>query len=127
MYHQQLAAHRRNFVLVLIISWALLLVGYFNSNVWVLAAGALLLNGYAYFLMQADKRLAKEKGFRIPELSLLLVAFLGGGIGALEGMLIQRHKTKHASFLILLPLFCIAQILLVIWLTQLYLDKSLVS
>ncbi|GAB1530189.1 MULTISPECIES: DUF1294 domain-containing protein [Brevibacillus] len=127
MYHQQLAAHRRNFMLLLVISWALLLVGYFNSNVWVLAAGALLVNGYAYYLMQADKRLAKEKGFRVPEMSLFLVAFLGGGIGAFEGMLIQRHKTKHTSFRILLPLFCIAQILLVIWGIQLYLDKNLVS
>ncbi|MFS0555160.1 DUF1294 domain-containing protein [Brevibacillus sp. 179-C9.3 HS] len=127
MYHQQLAAHRRNMVIVLMISWALLLAGYFYFNVWVLAAGALLLNGYAYFLMQTDKRLSKEKGFRVPELSLLLVAFLGGGIGALEGMLIQRHKTKHVAFLILVPLFCIAQILLVIWLAQLFLDKNLVS
>lgn len=127
MYHQLLAAHRRNFMLILIISWALILAGYFNLNMWVLAAGALLLNGYAYYLMQADKRLAKEKGFRIPELSLLLVAFLGGGIGALEGMLLQRHKTKHVSFLILLPLFCIAQILLVIWLVQQFVGNNPVS
>lgn len=81
---------------------------------WLLAAGGLLLNGYGYYLMMHDKRLAKKRGFRIPEASLLLVAALGGGIGALVAMLACRHKTKHLSFMIVVPLFCFLQVFLLI-------------
>ncbi|MGZ0052578.1 DUF1294 domain-containing protein [Brevibacillus gelatini] len=116
MRNEHVATHRRNRNLVLSAGWLLVLAGYFSSEMFVMAAGALVLNGYAWFLMQADKRLAKRKSWRIPEASLLLTAFLGGGAGALAGMLIHRHKTRHASFLFLVPLFCLLQMALVIWL-----------
>ncbi|MCG5252529.1 DUF1294 domain-containing protein [Brevibacillus agri] len=115
MRHEQVAIHRRNRNLVLAAGWLLVLAGYFSYEAIVVAAGALVLNGYAWFLMRADKRLAKKKSWRIPEASLLLAAFLGGGPGALAGMLIHRHKTRHASFLFWVPLFCMLQIALVVW------------
>ena len=34
----------------------------------------------------------------------ILLSFLGGCLGALLGMFLCRHKTKHAKFLILVPL-----------------------
>ncbi|WP_312111362.1 DUF1294 domain-containing protein [Brevibacillus reuszeri] len=116
MFHKQLAQHRRNRNLLLSAGWALLLAGSVLSVIWVAVAGGLLLNGYAWNLMRVDKHLAPRRGFRIPEASLLLVAFLGGGIGALAGMLGYHHKTKHARFLILVPLFCMLQVVLLIWL-----------
>ncbi|MGG1661881.1 DUF1294 domain-containing protein [Brevibacillus sp. NRS-1366] len=118
MFHRQLALHRRNRNLLLAIGWVLLLGGYAQSALWLLAAGGLLLNGYAWYLMKADKRLAPRRSFRIPEASLFIVAFLGGGIGALAGMLVYRHKTKHTSFLLLIPVFCILQVLLLIWMNS---------
>ena len=116
MFHRQLALHRRNRNLLLVLGWVLLLGGYALPEMWLLLAGGVLLNGYAWYLMKIDKRLAPRRGFRIPEASLLGVAFLGGGIGALCGMFIYRHKTKHTSFLLLIPVFCILQVLLLVWL-----------
>ncbi|MFD2370286.1 DUF1294 domain-containing protein [Brevibacillus sp. GCM10020057] len=114
MYHNQLQAHRRNRNLLLAAGWALVLAGAGTPMPWLIAAGGLLLNGYAYFLMRTDKRLAPRQGYRIPEASLLLAAALGGGIGALVGMLAFRHKTRHVSFLVLVPVFCLLQLFLLI-------------
>lgn len=55
-------------------------------------------------LYGADKRRAVRGRWRIPEKTLLLAAFLYGGLGALAGMRMFRHKTKHRLFTILVPL-----------------------
>ena len=52
----------------------------------------------ALFLYAADKRKAKKKRWRIPEKVLLGIGFLGGSVGALLGMNLFRHKTKHWYF-----------------------------
>lgn len=114
MLHRKLAAHKRNRNLLLALGWALLIAGFVTPMLWLAGAGGLLLNGYAYGLMAADKRLAPRQGFRIPEASLLLVAALGGGIGALAGMLACRHKTRHLSFLTAVPVFCMLQLFLLL-------------
>lgn len=53
---------------------------------------------WAFSAMGYDKRQAKKKASRVPEKSLWLLAFLGGGIGAYFGMQVFRHKTRHTSF-----------------------------
>lgn len=74
--------------------------------------GALLLMSLITFcLYAADKRKAKKGAWRIPERTLLLMAFLGGGLGALLGMKLLRHKTQHRQFLILVPLGLIVNLL----------------
>jgi uncharacterized membrane protein YsdA (DUF1294 family) len=60
-----------------------------------------------------DKRRAKHGGWRISEKALLLSAALMGGTGALIGMLIFHHKTRHAKFRIGVPLLLIVNIALV--------------
>ena len=45
-----------------------------------------------------DKRRAKTRHWRTPEATLLWIGFFGGSIGALSGMLLFRHKTKHWYF-----------------------------
>lgn len=64
-----------------------------------------LINAAAFFLFASDKRRAVRQKWRIPERTLLLSAFLGGGAGALLAMQICRHKTKKKRFTILVPLF----------------------
>lgn len=113
-----LRLHHRNRNLLLSVAWLLNLAGLFSfSTPWLLVAGWVLVNMYAWFLMASDKERAKADRFRIPEASLLIVAALGGAAGALLGMLIHHHKTKHLRFIVLIPLFLAIQLLgLVSWL-----------
>lgn len=52
----------------------------------------------AFIAYGIDKFKAKRNLWRIPEAFLLGVAFCGGAVGALVGMQIFRHKTKHWYF-----------------------------
>lgn len=63
-----------------------------------------LLNLNAFILFYRDKRKSEKNKYRIPEKTLLLSSFLLGGIGALLGMNIFRHKTKHLAFKISVPI-----------------------
>lgn len=76
-----------------------------------LYAYLILINAVAFFLMLADKHKAKKKKYRIPEATLMWSAALGGSIGALCGMYLVRHKTKHPKFTVGIPLILILQIL----------------
>ena len=78
----------------------------------ILLAALLFVNLLAFALYGIDKLKAKKGAWRIPESTLLLVAFLGGSLGALLGMELFRHKTKHAKFKVLVPLFLILHIAL---------------
>lgn len=63
-----------------------------------------IINAAAFFLYGMDKRKAIRNKWRISEKTLLGVAFLGGSIGALVGMRVFHHKTKHWKFKIGVPL-----------------------
>lgn len=52
----------------------------------------------AAILYKADKVKAKKGKWRIKESTLLGFGFFGGAIGALSGMKLFRHKTKHWYF-----------------------------
>ena len=74
----------------------------------------IIINLLAFLLMGLDKRKAKRHKWRIPEKALFLSAIIGGSIGALLGMQVFRHKTKHASFRIGMPCILIVQIALAV-------------
>ena len=57
-----------------------------------------------------DKLCAKRGMWRVPERILLLLALLGGSVGALTAMAIFRHKTRHLKFRYGVPLILILQI-----------------
>ena len=61
--------------------------------IW-LAALSLL----ALILYRADKTKARKHKWRIRESTLLTLGFIGGAPGALLGMKLFRHKTKHWYF-----------------------------
>ena len=69
-------------------------------------------NAVAFILMLADKRKARKGAWRIPESTLMGIALLGGSIGAIVGMNLFRHKTKHPKFFIGLPVILALQIVL---------------
>lgn len=57
-----------------------------------------------------DKHLAVYQKTRIPEILLLIFAFLDGAFGALCAMIFFKHKTLHKSFLICVPVFLFLQL-----------------
>lgn len=75
----------------------------------------ILINAVALVLMLADKQKARRGSWRIPEATLIGIALLGGSIGAIAGMYLLRHKTRHPKFFIGLPLILILQIGLVLF------------
>lgn len=62
------------------------------------------MNLLSFLLYGWDKHLAMRKKRRIPERSLLFLALLGGGPGALLAMLLFRHKTQKPLFRFMIPL-----------------------
>ncbi len=73
----------------------------------------IVINIVAFLAYGADKQKAKEKKWRTPESVLLMLAVLGGSIGALLGMKVFHHKTKHPKFFIGVPAILILQIIAV--------------
>ena len=73
----------------------------------------IIMNLVTFILYGVDKSKAKKGKWRIPEKTLLLFAACFGGLGAFLGMKIFRHKTKHTSFRILVPVCMILQFILI--------------
>ena len=76
----------------------------------------IIVNAAAFLLMLADKQKAKQGAWRIPEKTLIGAAAIGGSIGALCGMYLFRHKTKHLKFTLGIPLILAVQVIAVIFL-----------
>ena len=75
----------------------------------------LIINAAAFLLMLADKHKARKKLWRVPEATLLGAAAIGGSIGALMGMYLVRHKTKHLKFTVGIPVILALQVILLIF------------
>ena len=67
-------------------------------------------NVAVFLIYGIDKLKAMNNSFRISEKFLISCAFLMGGIGALSGMQVFRHKTKKPKFKILIPLSVICNL-----------------
>lgn len=67
---------------------------------WLLFAG---ISVYAVLLTVFDKARARRHGWRVPEAHLLWAAAFGGAAAMLLTMLLIRHKTRHAKFMLGLP------------------------
>lgn len=76
-----------------------------------MSAYLLIINALAFTFMCLDKFFAQKRLRRIPESVLLGVAFAGGSLGALAGMLLAHHKTRKPKFYLTLPLLLAAQLL----------------
>lgn len=74
----------------------------------------IIVNAIAFLLMLADKRKAKKKQWRIPERVLFGSAIIGGSVGAILGMYTFRHKTKHTSFTVGMPIILALQVIAVV-------------
>ena len=55
----------------------------------------IVINVVTFLVYGIDKWKAKQGSWRISEATLLILAAIGGNIGALLGMKIWHHKTMH--------------------------------
>ena len=76
----------------------------------------LAINIVSFFLYGIDKYKAKKGRWRISEATLLMMAVIGGSIGAWVGMRLWHHKTMHKKFKYSIPIIIILQISLVVYL-----------
>lgn len=70
------------------------------------------INVLTFLLYGIDKWRAQRDRWRIPEDTLIWLAIVGGSIGALLGMYLFRHKTKHRKFTIGIPVILALQLVL---------------
>lgn len=76
----------------------------------------LVANALAATAFWLDKHRAEQGGWRIPERTLLTLAFWGGGIGSLCAQQLLRHKTRKEpfrSYLLMIALFHVVAVLVV--------------
>lgn len=83
----------------------------------LLACWLVLINLVTFLAFGLDKWKARrkeknEKVRRVPEKTLLLLAALGGSVGALLGMRAFHHKTLHRAFRLGVPVILALQIIL---------------
>ena len=78
----------------------------------------IVINIVTFLVYGIDKVKAKQGSWRISEATLLILAVIGGSIGALLGMKIWHHKTMHKKFKYGLPLILIIQIMLIGYLSK---------
>lgn len=83
----------------------------------------IIVNLVALIMMGIDKRRSKLSKWRVPEKRLFGLAVVGGALGIWVGMHTFRHKTKHRSFKVGIPLLiginALAGFLLIRFLIQL--------
>ena len=89
-----------------------------NVGGWgtVLLVWLAVINLVTFAVYGIDKAKAKRGAWRVPEKTLFLLPLLGGSLGALLGMKVFHHKTKHWYFVWGIPLILLAQITLAVWL-----------
>jgi uncharacterized membrane protein YsdA (DUF1294 family) len=73
----------------------------------------ILVNIVTFIVYGIDKLKARKSLWRIREAALLMLAVLGGSIGAWLGMKVWHHKTMHKKFKYGVPAILIIQIILI--------------
>ena len=73
----------------------------------------IVINIVTFLVYGIDKWKAKRSEWRIPEATLLGLAFIGGSIGAWLGMKVWHHKTMHKKFKYGVPVIIIIQLFII--------------
>ena len=69
----------------------------------------IIINIITYIIYGIDKYKSIKHKYRISEPTLIILAIIGGPIGAFFGMITYHHKTKKKKFTITIP------IIMLIW------------
>ena len=87
-------------------------INWHSVAIWYFA----IINVAAVIFYAWDKLCAIRKWWRVPELTLLLIASVGGSIGAFAAMRLFHHKTLHLKFKYGVPLIMVLQIVGLVYL-----------
>ena len=71
----------------------------------------IVINLIGFLVMYIDKNKAKKGSYRISEKAIFITALILGGIGVYAGMYKFRHKTKHLSFTVGIPVCIVLNII----------------
>ena len=80
----------------------------------ILLSWLIAINLITFLTYGVDKMQARRDGWRISERNLLILAIIGGSIGALIGMQVFGHKTRKSSFRGRYWLVVLVQIILIV-------------
>ena len=72
-----------------------------------------IINVATFLTFGIDKWKARQSKWRIREASLLLLAVLGGSLGAWLGMQVWHHKTLHKKFRYGVPAILIIHLIII--------------
>ena len=78
---------------------------FLNSRMWLYIY--VLWNIVTFFLIMLDKKRARQQIWRIRERTIFLCALFFGATGVFIGMYMFRHKTRHWTFVIGIPVLLI--------------------
>lgn len=79
----------------------------------IVAYYLICINILTFLVYGIDKWKARNGKWRISEATLLLLAVIGGSVGAWAGMSVWHHKTLHKKFRYGVPLILIIQVALI--------------
>ena len=82
----------------------------------ILAAYILVISLISIIVCIYDKKISKKNDvrLRIPEKTLFILSALGGSLAMFITMQLVRHKTKHVSFMVGIPVIFILQVALIV-------------
>jgi len=86
------------------------------ANTWQIIVGfgyLVMINSLTFYIFALDKQRAIDRGWRVKEDTLLLLAFLGGSVAAKRAQLGLRHKTRKQPFAATLNVILTAHIVII--------------
>ncbi|WP_331774567.1 DUF1294 domain-containing protein [Sulfurospirillum sp. 1612] len=90
---------------------------YFMPSIPILVWYFVTVSIFAFILFGIDKFNATKERMRVPEMSFHFLAFIGGGLGVMLGIVLFRHKTHHKMFIgiqfAILVLYVVASYLII--------------
>lgn len=85
----------------------------------------IVINILTFAVYGIDKWKARKAMWRVREASLLMLAVLGGSIGAWLGMKVWHHKTQHKKFRYGIPAIIIIQLVIIGYFLYLQLNHKI--
>ncbi|MHA1577935.1 MAG: DUF1294 domain-containing protein [Candidatus Thorarchaeota archaeon] len=89
---------------------------------WLPIFYLVIINVIAFLGMWWDKRKAAKQDWRVSEVTLFILGFIGGAIGIIVGMYRFRHKTQKRSFQVITIVGLISSLIIFWFVVILYLQ-----